>query len=412
MVQRSCRYCPHVLTVPMSSYSVPSHPSTTRLRPVHLVLRDGVVLDGKISVSPGQSLASFLGSRTGGWVNIVDAECAAAGDFAPHLVLQVDYLALAASVDGDMPAVIGSAEAAQRWVQLTLENDVALRGCLFLPERQRLSDYLHAVGKFLPVSKTTRAHDESVLGEVAINCSSIKVVRDLDVSAAVEARSRELVGPSYRVFVVDDSPVTQQAIRMDDASLLLLTPGPPVGQPDRRAHEARSRFAQGTPVALEAELVPLTHQQELGAQRSARHWLGRMAQRCGLAPPVPRLLPASPRASDLWRAICAANDMAETELAAIIAADCKVPMAAYQAIDARAVAQIPGKIARRLAALPVSVEGGVLHVATADPLDPSLEQQLRFVTKMRVVIEIAPPGVIAEGLEWWYPDGGTDTAGD
>jgi hypothetical protein len=396
----------------MSSTSVTTYPANARPRQVRLVLRDGVVLDGKISLSQGQSLASFLGSRNGGWVNIVDAECAAAGEFTPHLVLQVDHLALASSVDGDIPAEIGSSVVAQRWVQLTLENDVAIRGCLFLAEHHRLSDYLHAVGKFLPVSTATRVHDESVLGEVAINCSSIKVVRDVDVSAAVEAHSRELVGPSYRVFVVDNTPFTQQAIRADEASLTLLTPGPPGQMPDRRAHEARPRFSHGTPLALEAELVPLTHQQELGAQRSARHWLGRMAQRRGLAPPVPRLLQASPSVADLWRAICAANDMAESELAAIIAADCRVPMAAYQAIDARAVAQIPGKIARRLAALPVSVEGGVLHVATADPLDPALEQQLRFVTKRRVVIEIAPPGVIAEGLAWWYPDGGTDTAGD
>jgi len=372
-----------------------------------MVLRDGAVLDGRIFLSEGQTLALFLGSRKGGWVNIVDVVWAADGETAPHLVLQVDHLALAASTDGDIPAVVGSAIAAQRWVHMGLENGTRLQGCLFLAERQRLSDYLHAVGKFLPVSRTTRLPDQAPLGDVAINCASIKLVRDIAVPALSEGHANDPVDPAYAVFLVDDTPVTRQSIRTDEASLTLLTPG---RFPDRRAGEQRLLLSQATPAALEAELVPLTHEQQLGVQRAARHWLGQLAARRGLAPPVGRLLAASPTTADIWRAVCSANDLAEEELAGVIAADCKVPLAAYQAVDARAVAQIPGKIARRLAALPVSVAGGALHVATADPLDPSLEQQLRFVTKMRVEIEVAPPSVIEHALDWWYPDGDTGVA--
>ncbi len=372
-----------------------------------MVLRDGAVLDGRIFLSDGQTLALFLGSRKGGWVNIVDVVWAADGEGAPHLVLQVDHVALAASTDGDIPAVVGSAIAAQRWVQLGLENGARLQGCLFLAERQRLSDYLHAVGKFLPVSQTTRVPEQSPLGEVAINCAAIKLVRDIAVPAHSEAHAPDGTDPAYAMFLINDTPVTREAIRTDDTSLTLLTPG---RLPDRRASEQRRRISQAMPAALEAELVPLTREQELGVQRAARHWLGQLATRRGLAPAVGRLLPADPSIGDVWLAVCSANDMAEEELAAIIAADCKLAVAAYQAVDARAVAQIPGKIARRLGALPVSVAGGTLHVATADPLDPSLEQQLRFVTKMRVEIEVAPPSVIEHALDWWYPEVGAGVA--
>lgn len=372
-----------------------------------MVLRDGAVLDGKLYLSEGQTLALYLGSRKGGWVNVVDVVWAADSESSPHLVLQVDHLALAASIDHDIPAVVGAATAAVRWVHIGLENGTKLQGCLFLAERQRLSDYLHAVGKFLPITRTQRLADQAALGDVAINCASIKMVRDIEVPVGSESAEPDLPDPTYGVFIVDETPVTRQSIRTDVATLTLLTPG---RLPDRRASEQRPRISTSTPAALEADIAPLTREQELGVQKAARHWLGVMAAKRGMAPPVGRLLSATPSVAEIWRALCSANDMAEEELAAVVAAECKAPIAAFESVDAKAVAQIPGKIARRLNALPVSVQGNALHVATADPLDPSLEQQLRFVTKMRVEVEIAPPTVIEHALDWWYPEGGTGAA--
>ena len=372
-----------------------------------MVLRDGAILDGRMFLSDGQSLALYLGSRKGGWVNIVDVRWAADGETSPHLVLQVDHLAFAASTDGDIPTIVGSSVAAQRWVQIGLERGDRLTGCLFLAERQRLSDYLHTVGKFLPVTRAQRVDDDAVLGDVAINCASIKLVRDTAVPAASEAHASDSAEPAYNLFMVDDTPVTRQSIRTSAASLTLLTPG---RIPDRRAGEQRVFDVLATPPALQAELVPLTHEQELGVARASRHWIGQMAHRRGLAPAVGRLLTASPSTSAVWRAVCAANDMAEEELAALIAADHALPLAATQAVDAKAVAQIPGRIAHRLGVLPVSLAGGALHVATADPLDASLEQQLRFATRLHVELEVAPPSVIEHALAWWYPDGGAGAA--
>lgn len=380
---------------------VVGRPSTARPRRVHLVLRDGAVLDGRIYLNEGQSLALYLGSRKGGWVNIVEVVWAADGERAPHLVLQVDHLALAASVDGDIPAVVGSGIAAQRWVQLGLENGARLQGCLFLGERQRLSDYLHTVGKFLPVTSTTRLVDQVELGDVAINCAAIKLVRDIAVPVTCEVPPSADADAPYAMFMVDDTPITRESIRTTAASLTLLTPG---RLPDRRAGESRAVPSQATPPALQAELVPLTPEQERGVERAARHWLGLLASRRGLAPVVGRLLSAEPETADIWRALCAANDMAEEELAVLIGAECKVGVAVFEDIDAKAVACIPGKIARRLGALPINVAPGVLRVATADPLNGDLEQQLRFVTRHRVEILVAPPTVLAHAIAWWYPD--------
>ncbi len=376
-----------------------SRPSSARPRRVHLVLRDGVVLDGRVYLNEGQSLALYLGSRKGGWVNLVDVVWALDGERAEHLVLQVDHLALAASIDGDIPAVIGSGAAVQRWVQIGLENGARLQGCLFLADRQRLSDYLHTVGRFLPVTATHRLADGAALGDVAINCASIKLVRDIAVPAACETPPPAEADAPYAVFLVDDMPVTHEVVRSEATSLTLITPG---RLPDRRAGESRP-FQRGTPPAIEADLAPLTPAQELGLERTARHWLGMLAARRGLAPPEGRLLSARPSTSEVWRAVCAANDMAEEELAVLIGAEYKRPVAVLEDIDAGAVAQIPGKIARRLRALPVRLLGGALRVATADPMSGDLAQQLRFVTKLRVEIEVASPAALALAIEWWYP---------
>lgn len=363
-----------------------------------MVLRDGAILDGRLFLNEGQALALYLGSRKGGWVNIVDVVWAADSEQAPHLVLQVEHIAIAVSTDGDIPAVMGSPMALQRLVQVGLENGVRLQGNLFLADHQRLSDYLHAVGKFLPITQAVRLADQAALGDVAINCAAIKLVRDIAVPAASEAPPAAVDTP-YAVYVIDDTPVTREAVRTDATSLTLLTPG---RLPDRRAGESHPRV--GTPPALLAELEPLTADQLCGMERAAGHWLGQVAARRELAPAVGRLLSAEPSTVEIWHAICTANDMAEEELAVVVSVECKVGVAAFDDIDARAVALIPGKIARRLNALPVSTDGTVLRVATADPLDGDLEQQLRFVTRLRVEILVAPPTALAHALEWWYPD--------
>ena len=382
----------------MSIPTVPARPSSSRPRRVHMVLRDGAELDGKLFLTEGQTLALYLGSRKGGWVNIVDIVWGH-GERVPHMVLQVDHLAFAASVDGDIPAVVGSALAAQRWVQIGLENQVRLQGCLFLAERQRLSDYLHTVGKFLPIVKTKRASDGRELGDVALNCASIKLVRDISVPAQSELE--QPADEPYSTFIINDTPVTRQSVRTDAASMTLITPG---RIPDRRAGESSPR-ASIAARTLEAEVIPLTPQQQAGLQRAERHWLGQLAARRGLAAPDGHRLSANPSVGEIWRAVCGANEMAEEELAVLVGAEFKLPVAAFESIDAKAVACIPGKIARRLSTLPVSVDATSLAVATADPLDPTLEQQLRFVTKLRIDVQVAPPTVIAHALEWWYPEG-------
>lgn len=362
-----------------------------------MVLRDGAELDGALFLTEGQTLALYLGSRKGGWVNIVDVAWSD-GERVPHLVLQVEHLALAASIDGDIPAVVGSGIAAQRWVQIGLENQHRLQGCLFLAERQRLSDYLHTVGKFLPIVKTTRLGDGRELGDVALNCAAIKLVRDIAVPAQSEHEGP--VDEPYSTFIINDTPVTRQSVRTDAASLTLLTPG---RIPDRRAGESMPRVSGQA--LLEADAMPLTPQQQAGLQRAERHWLGQLAAKHHLAPPAARLLSATPSVGDVWRAICAANDMAEEELAVLVGADFKLTVAHFDTIDAKAVACIPGRIARRLSVLPVHVDATTLSVATADPLDPTLEQQLRFATKLRVEVQVAPPTVIDSALDWWYPEG-------
>lgn len=372
-----------------------------------MVLRDGSSCHGRVALSDGQSLAAHLGSRKGGWVNLQNVVWTGDGEASPHMVLQVDHLALAASTDHDTRPAPASATTA-RWVQVVIENGVRLQGCVYLDERQRLSDFLHEIGKFLPLVNATRVADQDALGDVAINSAAIKVVRDMTVPAVSEWSAPDVESSDYSIFLVDTLPVTHEAISAHEAVMRLLTPG---RMPDRRAGETRPRALERAPrralaalELLEAELVPLTLEQQCGLGRASRHWLGQLAERRGMAPAVGRMLSAWPTTSELWASICAANDMVEEELAVLVGEHCQVPVVVFEEIEARAVAQIPGRIARRLHALPVSCDDEVLRVATADPLDTKLVQQLRFATRLRIEVVAAPPTALEHALEWWYPE--------
>lgn len=377
-----------------------SRSTSARARRVHLALRDGTALNGRVFLADGQALALYLGSRKGGWVNVIDAAWAADGEAISHLVVQADHLALAASVDGDIAGAATPAAVVPRWVQLSLENGDKLHGCLFLGERQRLSDYLYAVGRFLPITSATRASDGATWDDVAVNSATVRLVRDVGVPAASERADAAAADAAYAVFLIDDTAVTRQRLSTDVASLTLLTPG---RFPDRRALDYAPRLSVTTPPALAAELVPLTPEQELGVARAAHHWLTQMTARRGMAPPVGRLLNAAPSTAELWNAVCAANDMAEEELAAIVSAEYQLPTAVLASVDPKAVAVVPGPVARQLNVLPLAIDEGSLRIATTDPRNDTLEQQLRFVTRRKIVLEIAPPSRIAMALDWWYP---------
>ena len=79
-------------------------------------------------------------------------------------------------------------------------------------------------------------------------------------------------------------------------------------------------------------------------------------------------------------------------------------IADFAQVDPRAVALLAERWARRHSVLPISLEEGVLTVATTDPLDIDTERAVSFATGHRVRWAYATPDELARQINRWYPD--------
>ena len=148
-------------------------------RRVHLVLRDGAEVEGGIFLNDGQALAPYLGSRKGGWVNLVAAQwILPVVEDVNHAVLQADHILYAYGTDGDVPVHGVTGAMAVRDVEVTLSTDARIRGQLCIADRQRLSDFLHTVGKFIPIVGVRIADTNALVGDIALNHAAVRVLRD------------------------------------------------------------------------------------------------------------------------------------------------------------------------------------------------------------------------------------------
>jgi type II secretion system protein E len=76
-------------------------------------------------------------------------------------------------------------------------------------------------------------------------------------------------------------------------------------------------------------------------------------------------------------------------------------------IPAPIVPNVSAKYLRQYVVCPVSLEAGVLTVATADPLNTIVLDDLRQSTGMKIAVAVSPPDAILEALERTYRDGVT-----
>jgi hypothetical protein len=338
-------------------------------RRAHFVLRNGDAVDGDLYLNEGQALAPYLGSRKGGWVNIIRAHWPSLGETANHAVLQADHIFYCASVDRDIPVYGATAQPTLRETDLSLEDGTTIRGTLHLAEKQRLSDYLTSCGKFLPVLGAKRLPNNQELGDVAVNAACVRLVKDAKVFA-----------PGAM------DPIADPEI---EARVSVAIPAIATGTPALAVKE---------PVTL--DLTPA--EREMAAWLS-RHWLVQLATAgAQLAPPDPRALPHEPTLDDVWHGLAVRNDLADGELAVHVAAAFRLGVANLDAVKAEALAVIPEKVARKLGVLPIAVEGNVLVLAVSDPSSMEIEQQVGFVTKLRLRFEVAPPAEIRGALDWHY----------
>ena len=370
----------------MTTAGGPQKVLQSRPRRAYLVLRDGEVVEGGLYLSEGQALAPYLGSRKGGWVNLINAVWLAAGESSNHAVMQADHIMFAASIDGDIPVFAVTALPTVRDVDVALEDGTRIRGAVHLAEKQRLSDFLTSCGKFVPVLGARRFPEDELLGDVAINSAAVRTVRDATVAG------------EHTMDVGAGAPPSPHPAKVPaEMGNIVRRVGIPYVAPP-------STLPQGTPVLAVKDPVAgdLTPDQRELAHWLSRHWLVQLGAGAQLAPPDPRTLPPQPTLEAVWHGLAERNAITDSELAVHVASAFRLAVANLDGVTAEALAIIPEKLARKLAVLPQRVDGKTLVVAVSDPSSMEIEQQIGFITRQRLVMEIAPPADIRGGLDWHY----------
>lgn len=348
----------------------------SRPRRAHFVLLDGVELDGGLYLNDGQSLAPYLGSRKGGWVNVVSAKWVNDDGVLGHAVIQTSQILMAWSPGSEIAIAGPIAGSAPREVEIALRNGARLHGVLHLGERQRMSDFLYNCGAFLPVLEAKRVPEDTGIGDVALNSAEVRLVRDTKVftpsAAAAAAAAAESVTPA-----AGTTPTAGTAT---------------IARP-------------GTPPAR----TPAGPQTTIGGASTARrqprlsgHWLVQLATKSALAKPDAKSVEGDLSVQSVWRALAEKNDMADGELAAHVAASFHLPIANLDKASPEALKIVPEKVARALGVLPLRVEHGQLILAVSDPSETEIVRQIIPLTRLRLDYEIATPRDIQGAIDWFY----------
>lgn len=146
---------------------------------LHVVMRDGSLLEGLIHIAEDMSLVNFLGSRKGGWMNMVDAHRPKLHETPGHLIVQTDLVVIVSAPDGNVLAVSQTgAGQGEREVEMHLIGGKRIRGVMFMAPMQRMSDYLHQCGKFAGVTRAVLLPEHHELGDIAVNTSAIATVHE------------------------------------------------------------------------------------------------------------------------------------------------------------------------------------------------------------------------------------------
>ena len=174
----------------------PSSPSLSRVRQplprrVHLVMRDGTMLEGQILSGEDQTLVPYLNGRRGGWVNVSRAHRPKLNEEPGQIIVQTEHIILATAPDGDLQiATAPPSGVEERSMEAVLLGNKVIRGFVNAAARQRLSDFISSqTGKFLWLQRASLEPDGRALGDLALNMGAIELLKDLREGAPIEEGS-------------------------------------------------------------------------------------------------------------------------------------------------------------------------------------------------------------------------------
>jgi hypothetical protein len=147
------------------------------VRRLRFFLRDHRILDTNARIPHGQSLATYLASRTR-YVNVTDVEWVGTGETISHVALKVEAILWASARDRDVELSLGIAAVDARQVDIELAGGYLVSADLPLVDNQRLSDYLQSAPGFIPLRAARLRPRGTELGDVVLNQGAIQLVRE------------------------------------------------------------------------------------------------------------------------------------------------------------------------------------------------------------------------------------------
>jgi hypothetical protein len=157
-------------------------------RRVHLVLRDGTMVEGHILIGEDQALVPYLNGRRGGWMNVTRAHRPKLGETPGHVIVQSEHIIMATAPDHDIQiAIAPPAGVEERNVEVVLLGGKTVHGFVSAASHQRLSDYVGSqTGKFMWLQRASLAPDGRLLGDMALHMGAIEILKDLRETAPIE----------------------------------------------------------------------------------------------------------------------------------------------------------------------------------------------------------------------------------
>jgi hypothetical protein len=173
-----------------------TNPSLSRIRQaharrVHLVMRDGTMIEGHILLGEDQALVPYLNGRRGGWMSVMRAHRPKLNEPPSQLIVQSEHIILATAPDGDVQiATAPPSGVEERNIEAVLLGGKVVRGFVNAAARQRLSDYIGSqTGKFMWLQRASLEPDRRALGDLALHMGAIEILRDLREGAPIEEGS-------------------------------------------------------------------------------------------------------------------------------------------------------------------------------------------------------------------------------
>ena len=133
--------------------------------------------------------------------------------------------------------------------------------------------------------------------------------------------------------------------------------------------------------------------------RGPVHWLGRVAQRAGVAADdLPDVPPGTPT-QEAWPVFTRSMGIDDPALSKLVAEYFRLEVANLDLVDPAAAARITEDMARKYLIFPVGESDRHMMVATCDPTDVEAERSLGFTSGRTTVFHVAAPSAIQDAID-------------